>query len=237
MKKTKTAILLLLFFTATFSLYSGFSYQLDVVSRYIWRGFDLNPPKKPAVQPQVTYAFGDSGFAVNLWCNFSFEDHETNEVDFTLTYDFKTGENYSLTVGLTNYCWPFAEGFKFKEFNDFATQEFFVSAGFPKVFLSPTISVYYDINLGDGLYAELGVGHGVEINKNMVLDLSASLGYNAGQWLPDGADTGFSDLNLGAALPLKAGKFTVTPYATYTFVLLDSVGPDDHFWFGISISR
>jgi hypothetical protein len=237
MKKTKIAILLLLFFTATFSLYSGFSYQLDVVSRYIWRGFDLNPPKKPAVQPQVTYAFGDSGFAVNLFLNFSFEDHNTNEVDFTFTYDFKTGEDLALTLGFTNYCWPFAQGFKLNKFNDYATQEFFVSAGFPKVFLAPTVSVYYDINLGDGLYAELGIGHGLEINKDISLDLSASLGYNAGQWLPNGADTGFSDLNIGAALPLKSGKFTITPYAAYTFVLLDSVGPDDYFWAGISITR
>lgn len=234
MKKTKTAILLLLFFTATFSLYSEFSYQLDVVSRYTWRGFDLNPPKKPAVQPQVTYAFGDSGFAVNLWCNFSFEDKNTNEVDFTFSYDFKTGENFALSIGFINYDWVFRDNFSVK--ND-TTQEFYVYANFPKTFLNPEITIYYDFTNGDGLYAELGVGHGVDLNKNMVLDLSASLGYNAGQWLPDGADTGFSDLNLGAALPLKAGKFTLTPYATYTFVLLDSVGPDDHFWFGISISR
>ncbi len=235
MKKFKTIILLLFLFSAAFCLYSGgFSFQADFVSRYIWRGFDLNPTKKPVIQPQVTYAFGDSGFAVNLFLNFSFEDKNTNEVDFTFSYDFKTGEDFALTVGFTNYAWPYIKDFDFK---DHTTQEFFVTAGFPKLPLSPTISVYYDINLGDGLYAELGIGHSVELSKNLTADLSGSLGYNAGQWLPDGANTGFSDLNLGAALPIKTGKFTVTPYATYTFVFLDAVSLDNHFRFGISIAQ
>ena len=233
MKKFKAMMLILFLFSATFCLYGGFSYQADFISRYTWRGFDLNPIKKPALQPQVTYAFGDSGFAVNLWCNFSFEDKNTNEVDLTFTYDLKTGEDFALTLGFTNYAWPYIKGFEFK---DHTTQEFFVTAGFPEFFLSPTVSVYYDTNLGDGLYAELGAGHSVELSQDYSLELSGSLGYNAGQWIPN-ADKGFSDINLGAAIPIKTGKFTVTPYATYTFVLLDAVGPDDHFWFGISIAR
>ncbi|MCK4763540.1 MAG: hypothetical protein KAW12_15175 [Candidatus Aminicenantes bacterium] len=239
MKKIKTKVLLLFFiFSTAFCLYSGgFSFQVDFVSRYIWRGFDLNPVHKPALQPQLTYAVGDSGFAVNLWCNFSFEDKNTDEVDFAFTYDFKTGENFALTVGLTSYNWVFIDGFKFK---DDTTREFFVSAGLPKALLSPTFTFYYDINLGDGLYAELALGHSLPVNEKVAIELSGKLGYNAGQWLPDGADTGLSDLNFGAAVPFKIGKVTVTPYVNYTLVLLDfikTLGENNHFWFGISIAR
>ena len=240
MKKNKTRLCLLvliLVFTAVPSLYGGFSYQADFFSRYVWRGWDLNPVHKPVLQPSVTYAFDGTGFAFNVWLSFSFENKELNEIDFTASYDFKTSENFSLSAGFINYGWYFVDNFKFK---DHATQEIYITAGLPKVFLAPEISVYYDINLGDGLYASLGVGHSVKIDEKASLDLSASLGYNAGQWLPEGVDTGFSDLNFIAALPYKAGKFTVTPSANYTIVLLDAIkeftGDDNHFWFGISVA-
>jgi hypothetical protein len=234
MKKIKAATALLFFLSAAACLYGGFSYQMDVVSGFIWRGFDLNPKHKPVVQPQVTYSFANTGFAVNLFLNFSFADKNVNETDLTFTYNFKTGENLALTAGFTNYCWPFVDDFSFK---DNMTQEFFVSAGFPKLPLAPTVSVYYDINLGDGLYAEIAAAHSITVAKNTSLDLAASLGYNAGLNLADGEKTGFSDLNLSAAIPFKTGKVTITPYAAYTFVLLDAVSLYDHFWFGVSIAR
>jgi len=241
MKKNKTLLCILVFtfiFTAASGLYArGFSYQADFFSRYTWRGWDLNPVHKPVVQPSVTYAFGDSGFAVNAWFSFSFEDKELNEIDFTASYDFKPSENFSLSAGFINYGWFFTDDFKFK---DHTTQEIYIAAGLPTVFLAPEVSIYYDLNLGDGLYAQLAVGHSLEVDKKASVDLSASLGYNAGQWLPEGVDTGFSDLNFGIAVPFKAGKFTITPSATYTIVLLDAIedltGDDNHFRFGISVS-
>ena len=82
---------------------AGFDYQLDFTSRYIWRGFDLNPANKPAVQPSITYGFGDSGFAVNLWGSFSFENKQVNETDITLSYDFKLNDRISMSVGFIHY--------------------------------------------------------------------------------------------------------------------------------------
>ncbi len=211
----------------------GFDFQVDFTSRYIFRGWDLNPVHKPAVQPSVTYGFGESGFAVNVWGSFSFEDKEVNETDVTLSYDFKTSENLALSVGFIHYGWYFAPGFTFK---NNATHEFYLTAGFPNVILGPELTVYYDIGAGDGLYALLSVGGSMKLKGKLAVDLSASLGYNGGQWLPEDAGTGFSDLNLGAAVPFKAGKVTITPFVTYTFVLLDAVGDENHFWFGVSMA-
>lgn len=234
---TCTCIRMLVFtfiFVAASGLYGGggFSYQVDFNSRYIWRGWDLNPVHKPVVQPSVTYAFGDSGLAFNVWFNFSFEDKDLNEIDFTASYDFKTSENFSLSAGFINYGWWFVDDFKFK---DHTSQEIYVTAGLPNVFFAPHVSVYYDFTLGDGLYADVAVSHSVKLGEKISADLSASLGYNAGQWLPEGVN-GFSDLNFGIAVPFKAGKFTITPSAAYTIVLLDEIDGDNHLWFGISVS-
>lgn len=70
----------------------------------------------------------------------------------------------------------------------------------------------------------------------LAADLTASLGYNGGQWLDEGGDPGFSDLNFALTLPLQSGRFQIAAFANYTIVLLDAIGEDNHFWFGISLS-
>jgi len=209
-------------------LLAGTAYQLTFSSRYTWRGFEMNPPNKPVLQPSITYTFGESGFSANAWGSFSFENKELNELDLTLSYSFASSEHVSLAVGFIHYGWYFAEGFRFE---DNTTQEVYVSAGLPKVFLSPRVSFYYDFNNGDGYYLLLGVGHSLPVSGRLSLELAASCGYNGKQWIEE---SGFSDLNLGASLPLKINKFTVTPFLNVTFILLDAVNPgvDNEISFG-----
>jgi len=135
--------LVMLFLWPVTNLNGGVAYQLDFSSRYIWRGFDLNPQNKPVLQPSITYSFGDSGLAVNVWGSFSFENKELNELDLTLSYDFSISEKLSLSIGFIHYGWYFGEVFSFE---DDTTQELFVSVGFPKILFSPNISLYYDLN-------------------------------------------------------------------------------------------
>ncbi len=39
-----------------------FEFQADVMSKYIWRGWDLYWNNQPALQPSLTYAFGNRDF-------------------------------------------------------------------------------------------------------------------------------------------------------------------------------
>lgn len=240
-KMKRAALILFLFFFLVVNLMSednsgGFSYQIDLTSRFIFRGMDLLSNNNPAIQPSITYTFGESGFTLNLWGSFALSERERckylDEIDLTLAYAFKTSGKYSLVVGFINYGFWFSQKHKLK---DKTTQEFFVEAGLPGVLFSPTLTAYYDVNLGDGLYLELIGKHKVALFKNTSLDLSATLGYNAGQWLPEGAETGFSDLTIGAALPLKTGKITLSPFINYTFVFLDELNCGNEFWFGVSL--
>ena len=212
------------------------SFQVDVTSRYIWRGFDLISDNNPAIQPSLTFDFGESRFSLDIWGSFALNERGiykyADEIQLTMIYTFKIHENFSLVLGFINYGYFFAKSFTFE---DNTTQEFFVELGFPKVPFSPTLTAFYDINLGDGLYVKLTGGHSLPLKGELNLDLAATLGYNAGMFLPEGADTGFSDLTIGASLPIKIGGLTLSPFVNYTFVFLDAVNEDNELWFGASL--
>ena len=223
------ALLMILAATAA----AQFSFQIDTMSRYIWRGFDLFPPNNAAFQPSATYVFGESGFSANIWTSFALGNRQVlkydDEIDLTLTYAFKLPEDYALSVGLIHYGWYFDRGFSFKRST---TQEFFVTAGLPKAFLQPTLSIYYDVTLGTGLYASLKVGQSLPLCESLDLSLSACLGYNSRQWIDT---SGLSDLTVGATLPIKVGALTIAPLVNYTFVFLKEVNLDNEYWFGLSL--
>jgi len=236
MKQVKKWTTVLFFIAVAVSLYGGSGktgYQVDLVSSYIWRGWDAYPVHQPAFQPSVTYEFGGSGFSVNTWFSFSFEkDTRLHEVDLTLEYSLDLSESISLTLGYMHYNWFLTKGFTFR---DNTTNEVYVIATFPRMVFNPEIKVYYDYHNGDGIYASLALSHLLKLNRTFNALFSASLGYNDGQWLPDGAETGFSDLNLGIAAPFKIGEVEFIPSLNYTFVFLDDISKTNHFKAGISL--
>jgi uncharacterized protein (TIGR02001 family) len=208
-------------------------YQVDTASRYIWRGFDLNPHKKPVIQPSIDFAFGQSGFSLNLWSSISFVSKDLNEFDLTLSYSTDLSKDISLAAGLIHYAWYLTENFNIK---DDTSHEVFLSIKSPTIFLRPSLSIYYDFTAGDGIYLLLEIIHSFPLFEKLGTDLSASLGYNGGQWLAEDSDPGFSDLNFGLTLPFQTGPFQISAFANYTIVLLDAIGEENHFWFGISLS-
>jgi uncharacterized protein (TIGR02001 family) len=226
-----TALLCLLGISHS-SLSAEFHFQADFISRYIWRGFDLNPYKKPVFQPSLAYEFGNSGLSLNLWMSFSFANKELNETNLTLAYSRKLSETFSLETGLIHYGWYFAPNFRFE---DDTSHEAYVSVGMPENLLQPAISLFYDFTNGDGFYVLLETGHYFDLAKSFEADISASLGYNGGQWLATGTDPGFSDLNIGISLAYAWNELRIIPFANYTIVLLDAIGKETHFWFGISL--
>jgi uncharacterized protein (TIGR02001 family) len=243
----KIIILVLMTVFVVPCLYADFSYEVGFVSSYVWRGWDLYPKNKPALQPSITYTFGKSGFSVNVWYSYILTDRgevvdgiilkDLEEIDFTFNYDFSLSENVSLSIGMINYSFLWTPGYTFKDSN---SQEFYATLGLPKLFLGPSLSVYYDINLGDGFYFELSGGHSFKLTDNAALELGATLGYNAGQYLSDDDDTGISDLTLSASLPFTIGKIGITPTVNYTHVFLEPLYREGDkkgkLWFAVNIA-
>jgi uncharacterized protein (TIGR02001 family) len=233
--KKKFAIMAISFILLTLfhSLLSAdIHFQADIVSQYIWRGFDLNPNEKPVFQPFLEYEIGESGFSLNLWMSFSFVDKELNETDLTIAYTRKLSEKFSFQAGLIHYGWYFAPNFRFA---DDTSHEIYARVGMQEIALQPAITIYYDFTNGNGFYVSLETGYFFELIRSLETSVSASLGYNGGQWLAEGTDPGFSDLNLGLSLAYRWNELQIIPFANYTFVLLDAIGKEDHFWFGISL--
>jgi len=208
-------------------------FNMDFSSRYIWRGFDLNPYRKPVIQPSLDWKIGQSGLSINIWSSLSFVSKEFNEVDLTLSYGKELTKGLLMETGLIHYAWYFTEDFEFK---DDTSHEFFVSLGFPKIFFSPSLVFFYDFTVGDGFYTQLDIGYSLEVQKSFSAGLHSSLGYNGGQWLAEGVDAGFSDLNFSSSLVWDVGRLSLGASAHWTIVLLDAIGQENHFWFKISLS-
>lgn len=235
--RKQVIFLLLGLLIGTFNGHAGFRFEFDIASTFMWRGFDLYE-NRPAFQPSVTYAFGDSGLSVNVWASFILEDRdidkELDEVDFTVNYDFQVSENVSLSVGMINYGYYFLPDYSFKNGN---TQELYITAGLPRFILGPVLSVYYDFNLGKGWYVELSVGRAIALTEKLNLEIGASLGYNSKLYIDD---SGISDLNVSASLPFSVGRLKITPSVNYTHVYLEPLyyeeGKKDRFWFGANFA-
>jgi hypothetical protein len=230
----KRFVLLLLacLVSAALPLPGAVSAQVDLVSRYIWRGFDLLPNNHAAVQPSVTFELGKSGFALGIWSSFALAQRGvfkySDEIDVTLSYNFKVPESWELAAGFTNYGYWFADDFKFKKNT---SQEVYAIVTKTDLPLSPTLSVYYDFNLGSGLYVTLSGSHKLKINEKGSLQVGGLIGFNNRQYIEK---TGFSDIDLYAKMPLTIGKLTLTPSLNVMIPLLDEVNEETEIWFGFS---
>jgi hypothetical protein len=229
----KLALLLLACHTlAIWPLPGAVSGQVDLVSRYIWRGFDLLPENHAAIQPSLTFDLGESGFSLDIWSSFALAQRGafkySDEIDVVISYAFKMPEGWELTAGFTNYGYWFADGFKFK---DNTSQEVFVSVARADLPFSPTLSVYYDFNLGSGLYITLGGSHELKVNEKISMEAGGLIAFNSRQYIER---TGFSDINLYAKVPLTVGRLTLTPSFNVMIPLLDEVNEGTEIWFGFS---
>ncbi|HSQ35511.1 MAG TPA: TorF family putative porin [Candidatus Binatia bacterium] len=217
---------------ASLPLTAAFAGQIDLVSRYVWRGFDLLPDNHAAIQPSFTVDLGKSGFSITIWSSFALAQRgtfkTTDEIDITFAYDFRMPEGWEMSAGFIDYNYFFADNFNFK---DNSTQEIFAVVAKTDLPLSPRLSVYYDFNLGSGLYVTLGGSHELKVNEKMSLEAGGLIGFNSSQYIDK---TGFSDIDLYVKLPLTLGKLTLTPSLNVMIPLLDEVNEDMEIWFGFA---
>lgn len=228
------------------------SADISVLSKYIWRGYELSDDSL-VVQPSVTVGY--KGFSMNVWGNLdsAFDDRDPltddesdwTETDLTLSYDRSFGP-VSAGVGYIYYSLRGAD-----------TQEVYLKAGL-KVPLSPTITVYKDIAEFNGWYINLGLSHSFALPENISLDLSGGVGY---YYSTDNAFVRYNNqlvatteryrtmhdgvLKAGLTIPLNK-HLSLKPSLTYSFPLSDNAdnlltatsfsGRSDFLYGGITLS-
>lgn len=227
----------------------SFDISADYYGKYIWRGQNLSDD--PVFQPGVS--IGWKGFTAGWWgsmdtSKINGNSGEFTEHDYSLDYSgdvpFVEGVGYS--VGVINYYFPSLED----------TTEVYWGFGFDLP-LSPSVTVYHDVDDIKGTYASFGIGHSIEKiaelapDMPIAMDIGASLGwgsksYNKGYWTGGSGVTSseLNDLVLSASFPVEIAGWTVAPSINYVKLMSNEIratntfnNDDSYFYAGIGISK
>jgi hypothetical protein len=182
------------------------SASVDVMSSYMWRGFQLH--EDAAIQPSVGITYGS--FGINLWSDYNTETKEAAETDLTLNYTFSM-DKLSFDAGYIYFGLD----------NATDTQEVYLSIAYDTV-LSPALTIYYDFDEGKGSFIEASIGHDIAVGSDMTLSLGASASYNADSAYAIGGYDELHNANLSAALSIPVNnEISITPMIAYSTDLSD----------------
>jgi len=204
-----------------------------VLNQYVWRGYELSR-NSIVIQPSMT--IGYKGFAANIWGNLDTKPYSPAGASYTGTWnETDLTLSYSKTLGLFNvgggYIYYSLASMNKDAADRNDSQELFATVSL-NTLLSPTVTLYKEIDHYRNWYLLLGISHVVEFNKMVSLKLAASAGY----LLSTDADTypkfdgnaaattdkfsNFHDGSVSAGLPIKAtDRITITPTLSYIFPL------------------
>jgi hypothetical protein len=219
----------------------------DLFSEYVWRGQNLVDDW--VFQPG--FSVGYAGLTAGIWGSLDMTDEngfkgDFTEIDYSLDYSGSVPgvDALGYSVGVIYYDFP-------NTGVDGTTELYWgFSADVP---LSPSVTVYHDVDEADGIYVSASIGHSIEnaaelgSGSTIGLELGASIGwgnsgYNEFYWGTAGSE--LNDLVLSASLPIEVTGWTITPSISYVKLLGSDVrnsnayGTDnDMFYAGISLSK
>jgi len=231
---------------------AGYKFTTGFFSKYIWRGQNVNDD--PVFQPEITANY--ENFTVGIWGNLDLTNINDKsgdflEIDYYLDYstDLPGLEGIGYSVGFIYYDFPgaTADGTRTPD-----TFEIYWGLNFDLP-LSPSITVYHDVDEADGSYASLSFGHSIEKITELTpeipvgLDIGSSLGWGSGSynkyyWGTD--QTKLNDLVFSVSFPIEISGWNLVPSLNYVTLLSDDIrdtdvyGTDsDFFYAGISLSK
>jgi hypothetical protein len=209
--------------------------DLSVLSAYIWRGQELTR-NSVVVQPSATVSY--KGFSLNVWGNLDTKPYSAadanygakyTETDYTISYSKKFGI-LQVTPGYIYYALGAPSTGAPAPFD---SQEVFLTLGLDTI-LSPTVTVYKEINHYQQWYFLLGVSQTFEFNKIISLKLAASASYllstDASTYAKYDSNAmqttdkynNLHDGTVSVSLPIAVYKtLSVTPTISYVFPLCD----------------
>lgn len=221
-----------------------FEVTADYFSKYIWRGQNLDD--ESVFQPGVSASY--MGFTASIWGNLEMtgvngNGGEFTEIDYSIDYsgDFPGIKGLGYSVGMIYYDFPNTS------FD--STTEVYWGFSFDLP-LSPSITVYHDVDEVDGSYASLAFEHSIEKIAELSSDLPigmdvglswgwGSSSYNKSYWGVSGSK--MQDLTLSVGFPMEVGGWDVTPSVNYVTLLngtiRNSAADDDMFFAGVGLSK
>ena len=201
--------------------------SLDYYSKYIWRGQNYNDD--PVFQPSISASYGN--LTSTVWGSLDLSNYTGNsgdfyELDYSLDYSRPVPgfEGVDYSIGVIYYDFP---GSVIKD-----TTELYWGFTFDLP-LSPSITVYHDVDESEGTYISLGFGHSIDKiaelgpGRAVGMEISASLGWGSGSynkyyWGTD--QSKMQDLTLAVSFPMEiGGGWTLAPSLNYVTLLSDDI--------------
>jgi hypothetical protein len=204
-----------------------------ILNQYIWRGYELSRDSI-AIQPSIT--LGYKGFSANLWGNLDTKPYSTTSTSYTGTWnETDLTLSYSTTLGMINvgggYIYYSLASLNKDAADRNDSQELFATVSL-NTLLSPTLTVYKEIDHYRNWYVLLGISHIFELNPMMSLKLAASAGYllstdeitypkfDSNALAKTDKFSNFHEGTVSASLPIKAtDRITITPTLSCIFPL------------------
>ncbi|MBN2376382.1 MAG: hypothetical protein JXD22_08270 [Sedimentisphaerales bacterium] len=225
----------------------GFELTTDFFGKYIWRGQNLSDD--PVFQPGLNISYGN--MSAGVWGNMDLSNINGNSGDFSeMDYSFDYSSNIpgievvGYSVGVIYYDFP---GTKVKD----STEIYWgLSLDVP---LSPSVTVYHDVDEAEGTYVSLALGHSfekiIELGPEMPIgmEIGTSLGWGSGSynkyyWGTD--QSKMQDLVFSVSFPMEIVGFSVSPSLNYIMLVSDDIRAtdaygtaSDFFFAGVSLSK
>lgn len=222
----------------------SFDVSADFNSKYIWRGQNINDDY--AFQPGISMTIDKLTFGI--WGSLDLTDYTGNneefiEYDYYADYTTTIAEGIDLSVGVINYYFPSGED----------TTEIYWGFAFDLP-LSPSVTVYHDVDEVKGTYISGSIGYTVEKVAELcpetpvAMEIGASLGwgsesYNKAYWGGPATDSALNDLTVSVAFPFEMSGWTISPSFNYVTLMDSDVRKSDafdtasdYFFTGISLS-
>ncbi len=224
-----------------------FEVTADYFGKYVWRGQNLSDD--PVFQPGASLSMGGltAGFWGNLeTTNINNQNGEFTEFDWSLDYsgDVSFIDGVSYSIGVINYYLPSVDD----------TTEVYWGFGLDLP-LSPSITIYHDVDDVKGTYGSFGLSHSIEkiavIGPEVPvgMDISASLGwgsasYNKVYWDSTVDTDKLNDLSFSISFPFEVSGFTMAPSLNYVTLANGKAresdaysSESDYFFAGIGVSK
>ena len=189
---------------------------------YLWRGFV--PTDAFSVQPNLWIKVGD--LTVSSWGNTSRPTGNGLLTEHDLTVDVtRTRGRYVVSAGWINYLVPGVDTGRY-------SNEFYAGVSHAS-FLTPTLRVYHDVQVGAGTYVNASVSHEFAVGR-LLATPSVAVGYNRHQWI---AESTWSDAVMGlkVKLPTPSKRLTIAPFLNYSRSLARDLFPS-RFYGGLGVS-
>ena len=208
-------------------------FTVTAMSQYFWRGYELSR-NSIVIQPSMTVGY--KGFSANIWGNLDTKPYSPATASYTGTWnETDLTLSYSKTLGLFNvgggYIYYSLASLNKDAADRDDSQDLFATVSL-NTLLTPTLTLYKEIDHYRNWYFLLGISHLFELNKVVSLKLAATASYLLstdaekypkfdGNALPTNDKfSNFHDGTVSASLPIKAtDRITITPTLSYIFPL------------------